>query len=97
MYKKFARLIGEDDSDEGACKLILRYITKLKENYELITLEKIRKEYFNKKDIDNVWRIIEGEKMFIERRLDILKSYMKNQEDRAKEKKIYDAEDVNDL
>lgn len=97
VYKKFARLIGEDDSDEGACKLILRYITKLKENYELITLEKIRKEYFNKKDIDNVWRIIEGEKMFIERRIDILKTYMKNQEERAKEKKNYDAEDVNDL
>lgn len=97
VYKKFARIIGEDDSDMGACKLILRYITKLKENYELIGLEQIRKEFFDKKDIDNVYRIIEGEKMFIERRIDILKTYMENLEERSKQKKNYDAEDVNDL
>ena len=97
IYKKFARTIGEDDSDMGACKLILRYITRLKENYELINMDKIRKEFFNKRDIENVWRIIEGEKMFMERRIDILKTYMRNQEERSKEKKNYDAEDVNDL
>ena len=97
VYKKFARIIGEDDSDMGACKLILRYITKLKENYDLVGLEQIRKEFFDKKDIDNVYRIIEGEKMFIERRIDILKTYMENLEERSKQKKNYDAEDVNDL
>ena len=97
VYKKFAQKIGEDDTDMGACKLILKYITKLKENYELISKEKIRKEFYTQKDIDNVYRIIEGEKMFLERRIDILKIYMKNQEERAKEKKNYDAEDVNDL
>ena len=97
VYKKFAKKIGEDDSDMGACKLILKYITKLKENYELITKEKIRKEFYTQRDIDNVFRIIEGEKMFLERRIDILELYMKNQEERAKEKKNYDAEDVNDL
>ena len=97
VYKKFARAIGEDDSDMGACKLILKYITRLKENYELISMDKIRKEFFNKRDIENVWRIIDGEKMFMERRIDILKTYMRNQEERSKEKKNYDAEDVNDL
>ena len=97
VYKKFAKKIGEDDSDMGACKLILKYITKLKENYELITKDKIRKEFYTLRDIENVYRIIEGEKMFLERRIDILELYMKNQEERAKEKKNYDAEDVNDL
>ena len=62
VYKKFAKKIGEDDSDMGACKLILKYITKLKENYELITKDKIRKEFYTLRDIENVYRIIEGEK-----------------------------------
>ena len=35
--------------------------------------------------------------MFIERRIDILKTYMENLEERLKQKKNYDAEDVNDL
>ena len=97
VYKKFARLIGEDDSDMGACKLILKYITRLKTNYDIISKEKIRKEFFNKKDAENVWRIIDGERSFLERRIDILKIYMENQKERMKQKKNYDAEDVNDL
>ena len=97
VYKKFARLIGEDDSDMGACKLILKYITRLKENYDLVNKERIRKEFYDKKDVENVWRIIDGEKAFLDRRIDILKTYMKHQEEKMKEKKNYDAEDVNDL
>ena len=97
VYKKFARLIGEDDSDMGACKLILKYITRLKTNYDIISKEKIRKEFYNKKDAENVWRIIDGERSFLERRIDILKIYMENQKERMKQKKNYDAEDVNDL
>jgi hypothetical protein len=97
VYKKFARKIGEDDSDIGACKLILKYIEKLKSNYDIISMEKIRKEFFNKKDVENVWRIIDGEKSFLERRIDILKIYIENQKEKMKQKKNYDAEDVNDL
>ena len=97
VYKKFARKIGEDDSDIGACKLILKYIEKLKSNYDIISIEKIRKEFFNKKDVENVWRIIDGEKSFLERRIDILKIYIENQKEKMKQKKNYDAEDVNDL
>ena len=97
IYKKFARKIGEDDSDIGACRLILKYITRLKDNYELISKEKIRKEFFDKRDIENVWRIIDGEKSFIEKRIDILKLHIQDQEEKMKQKHRYDAEDVNDL
>ena len=60
-------------------------------------MEKIRKEFFDKKDVENVWRIIDGEKSFLERRIDILKIYIENQKEKMKQKKNYDAEDVNDL
>lgn len=97
VYKKFARLIGEDDSDIGACRLMLKYINRLRDNYELITKDKIRKEFFNKRDMENAWRIIDGEKTFLEKRIDTLKLHINYLEEKMNEKKRYDAEDVNDL
>ena len=97
VYKKFARLIGEDDSDMNACKLMLKYLTRIKDNYDIVTKDKIREEFLREKDVENVWRIVDGERQLINRRIEILKIYMKNQEERAKLKKNYDAEDVNDL
>ena len=97
VYKKFARLIGEEDSDKNACKLMLKYITRIRDNYDFVTKDQIREEFFSEKDAENVWRIIDGEKQFLNRRIEILKIYMKNQEEKSKEKKNYDAEDVNDL
>ena len=63
----------------------------------LLVWKKSGKNFFNKEDVENVWRIIDGEKSFLERRIDILKIYMENQKERMKQKKNYDAEDVNDL
>ena len=96
-YKKFAKLIQEDDSEEGACKLILKYITRIKQNFDYIKEEDIRNAFFNRRDSDNVKRIIEGEKMFLERRIGILNIYIKNLKDREYVKPNYEAEDVNDL
>ena len=97
VYKKFARLIDEDDSDMGACKLILRYLSRIRDNYDFISHDQIRQVYFRKKDIENVIRIVEGEKMYLEKRIDTLKTYMRNLDERNKRKINYDAEDVNDL
>ena len=97
VYKKFARLIGEDDSDMNACKLMLKYLNRIKDNYDIVTKDKIREEFLREKDVENVWRIVDGERQLINRRIEILKIYMQNQEERAKQKKNYDAEDVNDL
>ena len=81
----------------GACKLILRYLSRIRDNYDLIGHDQIRQVYFRKKDIENVIRIVEGEKMYLEKRIDTLKTYMRNLDERNKRKKNYDAEDVNDL
>ena len=96
-YKKFAKLIGEDDSEEGACKLILKYLNRIRGNFDYIKKEDIRNAFFKKKDSDNVQRIIEGEKKFLDRRISILNIYIKNLKNRKYEKPDYTAEEVNDL
>ena len=97
LYKKFAKLVGEDDSDEGACNLILKYVSRIKENLDYIKDEDVRKAFFKKKDSDNVIRIIEGERKFLERRINIMKIYIRNLKDRQYVTPDYSAEDVNDL
>jgi len=34
IYRKFARTIQEDDTEERACKLILKYLTTIRNNYD---------------------------------------------------------------
>ena len=97
-YRRFARTIQEDDTEEGACKLILKYLTTIRNNYDYIKNEDIRNAFFNRKDADNVKRIIDGEKKFLERRISILKIYIKNLKYKDDYKEVdYDAEEVNDL
>ena len=97
VYKKFAKSIQEDDSEEGACKLILKYIEKIRNNFDYIKKEDIRNAFFKKKDAENVQRIIDGEKKFLDRRISILQIYIKNLKLRQNETPDYSAEDVNDL
>ena len=97
VYKKFAKSIQEDDSEEGACNLILKYIEKIRNNFNYIRKEDIRNAFFKKKDAENVQRIIEGEKKFLDRRISILKIYIQNLKVRQNETPDYSAEDVNDL
>lgn len=97
IYRKIARIIKEDDSEEGACNLILRYIKRIKQNLEFISYDDIRKAFFNKRDFDNVKRIIDGEKKFLDRRISLLNIHIKNLKNKQFETPDYSAEDVNDL
>ena len=97
FYKKFAKLVDEDDSDEGACNLILKYISRLKEDLDNIKDEDVRNAFLKKKDSDNAIRIIEGERNFLERRINIMKIYIRNLKDRQSVTPDHSAEDVNDL
>ena len=96
-YKKFAKMVDEDDSDEGACNLILKYISRLKEDLDNIKDEDVRNAFLKKKDSDNAIRIIEGERNFLERRINIMKIYIRNLKDRQSVTPDHSAEDVNDL
>ena len=97
LYRKFAKLVGEDDSEEGALNLILKYISRIKGNLDAIKDEDVRKAFFKRKDSDNVIRIIKGERKFLERRINILKMHIRDFKNREYVTPDYSAEDVNDL
>ena len=97
IYRKFARTIQEDDTEEGACKLILKYLTTIRNNYDYIKNEDIRNAFYDKRDAENVKRILDGEKKFLERRISILKIYIKNLNRKDEYREDYEAEEVNDL
>ena len=78
IYQDIAKMINEDDSEIGACNLIIKYLNKLIQNLELIKSEDIRNAFFKKKDVDNVKRIIYAEKKLLEKKINIVKNYIKN-------------------
>jgi len=62
VYKMISEKIGEDGFEESACKLLLKYLKRIRSNFDYVTNEDIRNAFFKQKDIDNVKRIIDGEK-----------------------------------
>lgn len=99
VYKKIARSINEDDSEYGAYSLLLKYLLKIKSNFDYINYDNIRNAFYKRKDYENVKRIIDGEKAFMERKINVLKVHMKNikNKEKEREKSYNDTEDVNDL
>ena len=77
VYKKIARSINEDDSEYGAYSLLLKYLLKIKSNFDYINYDNIRNAFYKRKDYENVKRIIDGEKAFMERKINVLKVHMK--------------------
>ena len=69
VYKDVARSLKRDDSDYACYQMILKYLEQIKSNYNYIDFENIEDEFDNKRDSDNVKRIITGEKNFIEKKI----------------------------
>jgi hypothetical protein len=99
VYKMLARMMKVDDSDENAYKLFLKYISRIRSNFDYIKNEDIRNAFYKKKDIDNVQRIVKGEKMFLDKKINDLKTYIKDLKNKNKKKEEEDnkTEEVNDL
>jgi hypothetical protein len=77
----------------------LKYLLKIKSNFDYINYDDIRNAFYKRKDYENVKRIIDGEKAFMERKINVLKLHMKNikNKEKEREKSYNDTEDVNDL
>ena len=95
IYKIFARTINEDDSDVNALKLMKKYLTRIRGNFDYIKNIDIRNAFFNSKDVNNVKRIIEGEKNFLDEKINELTEHIKDVEN--KRESDLKAEDVQDL
>ena len=104
IYKTVARTLKVDDSDVGAYSLFLKYLKRISDNFKYISNDDIRKAFLSNKDVENVRRIIDGEKVFIEIKIGILEKFIKvikegkdEKKTKKDEKKTKDKEKVKDL
>ena len=58
-------------------RLLLKYLKKIRYNLNLVDDDKIRDAFFSKKDVENAKRIFKGEKLFMDKKIEDLKNYLK--------------------
>ena len=76
QYKKLSKRKKEDGSDLSAYNLFLKNLEMFRENFNHIKTSDIYKEFFNLKDISNVIRVLDLEKNFLDKKLDILRKFI---------------------
>ena len=50
---------------------------KIRYNLDLVDDDKIRETFYNRKDVDNAKRIFKGERMFMDKKIEELKKYIR--------------------
>ena len=88
-YKKLSVVKKEDGSDLSAYNLFLKNLEMIRENFNHIKTSDIYKEFFNLKDISNVVRVLDLEKNFLDKKLDVLRKFI----DKLKKKNNKKSED----
>ena len=58
-------------------RLFLKYLKKIRYNLDLVDDDKIRETFYNRKDVDNAKRIFKGERMFMDKKIEELKKYIR--------------------
>ena len=85
-YKKLSILRKGDGSDLSAYRLFLQNLELMRENYNGITTSDIHKEFINIKDINNVKRVLDLEKKFLDKKLNVLRNFISKLEKNKKKK-----------
>ena len=83
-YKKVSLLKKGDGSDLSAYKLFLKNLKMVRDNYAPITTSDIHKQFVNQKDIDNVRRVLDFEKKFLDGKIKELKKVINKMENTKK-------------
>ena len=86
-YKKLSVYNKEDGSDISAYKLFLKNLEMTREVYDETSTSDIHKEFVKVKDINNVIRVLNFEKKFLDEKIKILKKFINKLEKELKEKK----------
>ena len=58
-------------------RLLLKYLKKFRSNLNLVDDDMIREAFYSRVDIQNAKRIFQGERMFMDKKIDDLKNYLK--------------------
>ena len=82
-YKKLSISKKGDGSELSAYSLFLKNLEMVRANFDHIKTSDIYKEFFNLKDISNVIRVLDLEKNFLDKKLDVLRKFI----DKLKKKK----------
>ncbi len=55
----------------------MKYLKKFRSNLNLVDDDMIREAFYSRVDIQNAKRIFQGERMFMDKKIDDLKNYLK--------------------
>ena len=86
-YKDFSKKAREDGSDLSAYKFFLRNLEYNREDYNLISTSNIYQEFYQKRDIDNVKRVLSFEKNLLDIKIDVVKKVIDKLEKNVKKNK----------
>ena len=78
IYKEVAQALKRDDSNYSCYEMILKYLTQIKNNYDFTNFDDIDHAFIDEKDAENVKRIIRGEKIFLDKKINYLIDIMNN-------------------
>ena len=78
-YKKLSTVKKGDSSDFSAYKLFLQNLEMIRDNYAPITASDIHRQFFKTKDIDNVKRVLDFEKKFIDEKINVVRNFIEKQ------------------
>ena len=85
-YKKISVLKRGDGSDISAYKLFLQNLELVRGTYDYITSSNVHQEFVNLKDINNVIRVYEFEKKFLDEKINVLRKYIDKLEKKSNNK-----------
>jgi len=89
-YKEVLKLTGKDDSIINCYNLFLKYITLIRDTIRMNKVDELKRFFSEKRDIDNIKRIIKGEIVFLDKKIKELENVIeknKNENKRIKSDK----------
>ena len=79
IYSELAVKVNKKHKGEiYALKLLIKYLKRLRSNLDFIDDARIREAFYSRKDMENAMRIFKGEKMFLDKKIEEVKTYMNN-------------------
>ena len=86
-YKDFSKKAKEDGSDLSAYKFLLQNLEINREGYNHVTTSNIYQEFYQKRDIDNVKRVLSFEQKLLDDKINVVKKVINKLEKEEKKNK----------
>ena len=75
IYQEIGKSMKKKRKSEiAAYRLFLKYLKKMRSNLNYVDDEKIREAFFNRIDVKNAQRIFKGERLFLDKKIEVLKN-----------------------